>query len=172
VRKFSVYVFEKVLYLIFLLIFVIGIDSLKERALSQEAEFFKVKISPFLNENISNNNDTLRIKSPIGASVRSLLVPGLGQIYNGKKVKALLAAAGEGILIYSIYDNNKKFNDTKEVKYRERRNTLQWWFVFILGLSSVDAYVDAYLDRFNEDMDISCGGFNNEYVYLNLLVRF
>jgi len=172
VRKFSVYAFKKVLYLIFLLIFITGIDSLKERALSQEAEFFKVKFYSLLSDNILNNNDTLQIKSPIGASVRSLLIPGLGQIYNGKKMKALLAATGEGILIYSIYDNNKKFNDTKEVKYRKRRNTLQWWFVFVLGLSAVDAYVDAYLDRFNENMDISSGGFNNEYVYLNLLVRF
>ncbi len=171
-RKFSVYVFRKVLYLIFLLIFITGIDSLKERALSQEAEFFKVKFYPLLNENISNNNDTLQIKSPIGAAVRSLLIPGLGQIYNGKKAKYLLAAAGEGILIYSIYNNNKKFNDTKEVKYRKRRNTLQWWFVFVLGLSAVDAYVDAYLERFDENMNISFGGFNNEYIHLNLCVRF
>lgn len=171
-RKFSVYVFRKVLYLIFLLIFITGIDSLKERALSQDAEFFKVKFYPLLNENISNNNDTLQIKSPIGAAVRSLLIPGLGQIYNGKKAKALLAAAGEGILIYSIYNNNKKFNDTKEVKYRKRRNTLQWWFIFVLGLSAVDAYVDAYLERFDENMNISFGGFNNEYIHLNLCVRF
>ena len=100
-RKFSVYVFRKVLYLIFLLIFITGIDSLKERALSQEAGFFKVKFYPLLNENISNNNDTLQIKSPIGAAVRSLLIPGLGQIYNGKKAKIRDSCTARTILPYN-----------------------------------------------------------------------
>ena len=171
-RKFSGYVFKKFLHLIFLLIFIIGIDSLKERVLSQEAGLLKLKYYSLANENISNSNDTLQIKSPIGAAIRSLLIPGLGQIYNGKKVKAVLAAAGEGVLIYSIYNENKKFNDTNDVKYRERRNTFQWWFVFVLGISAVDAYVDAYLDRFNENMNISLTNFNNEYLFFNLSVRF
>ena len=170
--KFSGYVFKKFLYLVFLLIFITAIDSLKERVLSQEADLLKVKSYFLTNENISNSNDTLQIKSPIGAAIRSLLIPGLGQIYNGKKMKAVLAAGGEGILIYSIYNENKKFNDTKDVKYRERRNTLQWWFVFVLGISAVDAYVDAYLDRFNENMNISITNLDSEYVFFSLFVRF
>ncbi|MFC1563183.1 DUF5683 domain-containing protein, partial [candidate division KSB1 bacterium] len=118
------------------------------------------------------NDDTLEVKSPSGAAIRSLLIPGLGQIYNGKKLKAFLAAASEGILIYSVYYENKKFNDTNDIIYRDRRNTLEWCFLFVLGISVVDAYVDAYLDRFNEEMSISFAGFNKEFMSVSLSLKF
>ena len=109
---------------------------------------------------IKTNADTLQAKSPAGAALRSLLIPGLGQFYNEKRFKGLSVAAGEGVLLYLIYNENKKIGDIESsdpvrAGYREKRATLQWWFFFAVGLSAVDAYVDAYLDKFNADMDIS-----------------
>lgn len=49
-------------------------------------------------------------------------------------------------------------NDPLRTDYREKRDTLQWWFFSAVGLSAIDAYVDAYLDKFNADMDISVSG--------------
>jgi len=150
------------------MIFFIFIGSLYEKILSQEIYS--------ANKNAQIGNDTLKTKSPFGAAVRSLLVPGLGQVYNGKKAKAFLAAAGEGFLIYSIYNENKKYNaadnDKERERYRDRRSTFEWWFLFILGISAVDAYVDAYLDRFEENMNISLYGFNDKHISLNLSVKF
>jgi TM2 domain-containing membrane protein YozV len=158
------YSFLKIcLYIFLLFIWIIGFGFLKEESFSQEIESVK-----FLKkESVSNNDDTLNVKSPLGAAVRSLFVPGLGQIYNEKKVKAFLAFTGEGVLIYSIFNENKKYNDTNDTKYRDKRNTLQWWLFFVIGLSVVDAYVDAYLDRFNEDMNISFNGKS-----FNLFIKF
>jgi len=158
------YSFLKIcLYIFLLFIWIIGFGFLKEESFSQEIESVK-----FLKkESVSNNDDTLNVKSPLGAAVRSLFVPGLGQIYNEKKVKAFLAFTGEGVLIYSIFNENKKYNDTNDTKYRDKRNTLQWWLFFVIGLSVVDAYVDAYLDRFNEDMNIYFNGKS-----FNLFIKF
>jgi hypothetical protein len=110
--------------------------------------------------------DSIRTKSPVGAAFRSIIAPGWGQFYNGKKTKGFLAIAGEGILGYAIYNQNKKFRDTDledsvRNDYRERRDTLQWWLFFAVGLSAVDAYVDAYLYKFNKKMDVSYAEFQN-----------
>ena len=109
-------------------------NSLNEKVLSQEITQNKLIFSFSENSDEKIDSDTLKIKSPLGAAIRSLIIPGLGQIYNDKKLKASIAAACEGILLYSIYDENNKFNDTGNTKYRERRNTLEWWFFFILGI--------------------------------------
>lgn len=104
--------------------------------------------------------DSMNSKSPMGAALRSLVIPGLGQFYNEKRLKGIFVIAGETALLYAIYNENRKFRDEKydEVErsnFRERRDTLQWWFLFAIGASAVDAYVDAYLDKFNQEMNIS-----------------
>ena len=111
----------------------------------------------------------------MGAAFRSLLIPGLGQFYNEKKFKGLCVAACEGVLIYLIYNENKKIGDLDSEDplrsdYKERRNTMGWWLFSVVGISAVDAYVDAYLDKFNADMDISVTGFHKGYNGLS--VRF
>lgn len=121
------------------------------------------------------NADTLQAKSPAGAALRSLLIPGLGQFYNEKRFKGLCVVACEGVLLYLIYNENKKIGDLESddpilSDYRERRSTLGWWFFSAVGLSVVDAYVDAYLDKFNADMDISVSGYYKGFNGLS--VRF
>ena len=158
-------------YCIFLLSCFMGIYFLGGKSFSQEMSYSGIKSNVLFQEQSSAGNDTIKIKSPMGAAIRSILVPGLGQHYNGKKLKAVLAVAGEGTLIYLIFNDNKKFKDTNDISYRDRRNTLQWWFLFVLGVSAVDAYVDAYLDGFDNNMSIS---FDNsiQHPCLNLSIRF
>ena len=147
-------------------------NSLYEKVLSQEITQNKVNFSFSGKFDEKVNGDTLKIKSPSGAAIRSLIIPGLGQIYNDKKLKAFFAASCEGILLYSIYDKNNKFNDTGNTKYRETRNTLEWWLFLMLGISAVDAYVDAYLDKFNEKMSISLAYLNKKSINVNLSIKF
>jgi hypothetical protein len=60
--------------------------------------------------------DTLvkkRVHSPRRATLRSLVVPGLGQIYNKKYWKVPIVYAAVGIPVYLFFDNRKWYNRTR-----------------------------------------------------------
>lgn len=96
-------------------------------------------------------------KSPSGAALRSLVIPGWGQYYNGKKIKAGLAFAGEaGLLGTAIYWNSraaeaKQMNDEpRQLQYEDWRNGCYWGLAALIVYSMLDAYVDAQLSDFDE----------------------
>lgn len=103
--------------------------------------------------------DSTFIKSPKTAFIASV-IPGGGQIYNGKLIKGLtimtlevmaLQLWRENSDIYSGYDSG----DYRLAKgrYLEKRNKYAWWVVFLYFYSMIDAMVDAHLSPFNEVMD-------------------
>ncbi|MDL1874642.1 hypothetical protein FBQ85_05635 [Cytophagia bacterium CHB2] len=96
-------------------------------------------------------------KSPSGAALRSLVIPGWGQYYNGKKIKAGLAFAGEaGLLGMALHWNSraadaKRANDeTRQLQYEDWRNGCYWGLAALIVYSMLDAYVDAQLSDFDE----------------------
>jgi hypothetical protein len=118
--------------------------------------------------------DRIKRKSTTGAVLRSLVVPGWGQLYNESYYKAAAFALIEGIQISGIYGLHNKMQAAKRVnyfpeqyaagsversaaesgnrkadadamRYRERRNKTLWWFAGTVLLSLGDAYVDAQL---------------------------
>ncbi len=98
-----------------------------------------------------------QIKSPSGAALRSLVIPGWGQYYNGKKVKAALAFAGEAGLLGFARHWNSKMNDaeranrpTSKLQYEDWRNGCYWGLAALIVYSMLDAYVDAQLSDFDE----------------------
>ncbi|MDW7680120.1 MAG: DUF5683 domain-containing protein [bacterium] len=103
-----------------------------------------------------SSNDSIKTapKSPTGAMVRSLLFPGLGQLYNNKKLKAALIFFAEtGLLANSIYLNQKVVRsqtDWEKNFYINNRNLSVWWLVGTILFSVADAYVDAHLSDFDE----------------------
>ncbi len=113
-----------------------------------------------------SNTDSLRVsepipltstkpkKSPNGAVLRSLLVPGWGQYYNGQKWKAALVCAAEiGEIGTAIYWNreSKRVNDERfKLIYEDYRNASYWFLAGTIVLSMLDAYVDAQLSDFDE----------------------
>lgn len=98
-------------------------------------------------------------KSPTGAMLRSMLFPGWGQWYNGRKVKAGLFFAAESALIARIVITNDELRQaqTEEEKFRarDRRNVTFWWLGGTILLSMIDAYVDAHLSDFDTGPDLS-----------------
>ena len=103
--------------------------------------------------------DSTFIKSPKTAFIASV-IPGGGQIYNGKLIKGLsimtlevmaLQLWRENSDIYSGYDSG----DYRLAKgrYLEKRNKYAWWVVFLYFYSMIDAMVDAHLSPFNQVMD-------------------
>lgn len=99
----------------------------------------------------------LHKKSPSGAALRSLVIPGWGQYYNGKKIKAGLAFAGEtGLLGAALYWNSraadaKQANDkNNQLLFEDWRNGCYWGLAALIVYSMLDAYVDAQLSDFDE----------------------
>lgn len=100
-----------------------------------------------------------RARSPTGALLRSLVFPGWGQWYNGKKIKAVVALTVETALIARIVVANNQLHKAKteaeRFRLEDRRNLTFWWLGGTTLLSMLDAYVDAYLSDFDAGPDLS-----------------
>lgn len=95
------------------------------------------------------------LKSPAGAMIRSAIIPGWGQIYceNYLKGGALFAV---NMFFYSrVYSYHKKWRDTGNSDYQNKRNTYTWYSALAYLLTIADAYVDASLYKFDEAMTIT-----------------
>lgn len=98
-------------------------------------------------------------RNPTAAMLRSLVFPGWGQWYNGKRLKALLAFGAEaGLIANTIYQNQKVQSSTTRLErdyYLENRRLSNWWLAGVALYSMIDAYVDAHLSDFDESPDLS-----------------
>jgi len=95
------------------------------------------------------------LKSPWGAVLRSAVVPGWGQLYTEQYIKAGIAFTVNSFFLYQIYKYEMKWRDEKNEDFRIRRNTNTWYFALAYLLTMIDAYVEAYLYKFNKAMEIS-----------------
>ena len=114
----------------------------------------------------------IRIISPIGAAVRSL-IPGWGQIYTHDRIQGVAIFLAIGILggggieadaIYRDYYNNKyrpaiiegssqaDFYFDRSNQYYKLSRFLLYTAGGIWAYSIIDAYVDAHLDGFDAQM--------------------
>ena len=108
---------------------------------------------------VAKDTVSLQTKSPTGAMLRSLFIPGWGQWYNDKKFKSLVMFCAQGgLLANSIYLNQmlvKSQTDWERNYYLNNRNLSVWWLVGITLFSITDAFVDAHLSDFDESPDLS-----------------
>lgn len=105
--------------------------------------------------------DTAEVKSPTTAVIRSAILPGLGQWYNGQKIKSILVfSAGAGLIGNAIYYNQYVVRSTSDEErrfYENYRSSALWWYMGLYLLNLLDAYVDAHLWDFNTSPDLSFG---------------
>lgn len=103
--------------------------------------------------------DTTFNKSPRGAMLRSIFVPGWGQFYNGKWLKGLLIAGAElGLITNAVVLNkwaNEATTDEEYYFYIDNRNLSFWLLGATILYSMADAYVDAHLFQFDESPDLA-----------------
>lgn len=128
-------------------------------AMAQHFEKLKFKLSS------ENEVAPIKSKSPKGAMIRSAIIPGWGQVYNKKYVKALVYLGGEMYFAsryISLDDKIKKMADDGidesiiEDKEHERNGWL--WLLgagYLLALG--DAFVDAHLYGLYDDTKLSVG---------------
>ena len=105
----------------------------------------------------------------------SMVIPGGGQIYNKRYIKACVYAAVEGIMIYGAIAQNGRYQDSKKKlriyrqeedyykiseyeyyvdRYKRERNNFIWMGVASVLLSAGDAWVDSHFKSFRRDLFI------------------
>ncbi len=113
--------------------------------------------------------------SPFHVMLRSAAVPGWGQLYNHKVLKAGLVVAGEGFIVFealhefslenravdrqvAILEAGGDLSDPAYIlagqdkeTHRNLKITWIWWGLAAHLLSMADAYVDAHLANFDAD---------------------
>ena len=113
----------------------------------------------FLTFGKSQDTTAITIKSPRKAFALSL-VPGLGQVYNGKWIKSALIIGLEvssfmawklNLDRYNNYDSNNF--PLRKYRYLEKRNKYAWWMGIIYVYSMIDAVVDSHLHSFDHLMN-------------------
>ena len=98
-------------------------------------------------------------KSPRGAMLRSLVVPGWGQFYNGKWFKGILIGGTEiGLITNAVIQNQLAVQSETELEkefYQENRSLSIWWLGAAILYSITDAFVDAHLYNFDDSPNLS-----------------
>jgi len=94
--------------------------------------------------------DSLAVERLPKKAVFYSIIPGGGQIYNGKYLKAVLVLGAEIYSAYNFQVSRDNYNSTGLESYRQDRNKYAWWmgFAYIYGL--LDALVDSHLSAFDE----------------------
>lgn len=109
--------------------------------------------------------------SPSRAALYSTVLPGGGQLYNHAYYKAGLVIGLQGYLLANAIYNDHKADDYKALgaeasdtyaaelyrqsrkEYQQKRNSDIWWMGITMGLSVLDAWVDANLHDFDAQKD-------------------
>ena len=104
---------------------------------------------------LANEERSIENKDPKKAFYFSL-VPGMGQLYNGKLVKSAIFLGLEISAYVAWKDNSAKYNSydsnnypLKKHRYLEKRNKYAWWIGIIYVYAMIDAVVDAHLNSFD-----------------------
>ena len=84
--------------------------------------------------------DSTKVKNP-SMAWKLGVIPGLGQIYNEKYVKAIGFMGAELFVV-------SRFIELKEANKIGLRNTYAWWIFGLFVWNMLDAYVDAQLSTF------------------------
>ena len=97
--------------------------------------------------------DSIKIKTPKNAALWSML-PGGGQIYNGKYLKAGIIITLESLAIWQSIENGQNYKiDKSNDIYLTDRNKYAWWAFFVHVYGMLDAVVDRHLVTFNPIME-------------------
>jgi putative lipoprotein len=98
-------------------------------------------------------------KSPRGALIRSLIIPGWGQFYNQKYIKSVLFLTVETYCISNYLKQYHKLQSAQsfadEEQYRDGKSLWAWRFIGAHLLDMTDAYVDAQLSGFDAGPELS-----------------
>lgn len=116
-----------------------------------------------------NTNDSVFVmqKSPMGAVLRSALIPGWGQFYNESYWKVPVVWGALGWFVYGWIESNNNYTDYRDKYllsglqrdlsvrefYKDQRDLFAVYIGLTYFLNLIDAYVDAHLFDFEVVMN-------------------
>ena len=106
---------------------------------------------------LAETADSSEALSPKKAALWAI-IPGAGQVYNGKYLKAGLILSAEIAAIWRFQENSRMYSNYEEhyalpqSRYLDKRNKYAWWIFITYFYGIIDAVVDAHLAPFNEIM--------------------
>ena len=107
-------------------------------------------------ETDSTRTDTL--PSAHGALLRSAVLPGWGQYYNGRPVKGLFFGAASATALTAVVVEHSRIRSAPTPEEHQdrtaRRNSRLLYFALSVALAATDAYVDAHLADFGAEMQV------------------
>ena len=116
----------------------------------------------------SADTTALRRPSPTGALLKSLILPGLGQITLGRKLTAAVFLAAEGATLGMVIKTQRDINRAEAAgdlaTAEDKKRTREDWLVY-MGInhvaSALEAYVSAHLWDFPGELQFRAapGGF-------------
>ena len=87
-----------------------------------------------------------------GALLRSAVLPGWGQFYNGRPVKGLFFGAASATALTAVAIEHRRIRSAPTPEEHQdrtaRRNGHLLYFALSVALAAIDAYVDAHLADF------------------------
>ena len=95
-------------------------------------------------------------KDPNIALKKSLIFPGVGQLYNDQKIKGYTLIVAELFSLYSFNENRKKYKNYNESYnksqdyYLRERNRFAWIAIGLYFYGILDSVVEAHLDDFDK----------------------
>ena len=84
--------------------------------------------------------DSSRVKDP-KLALKLGLIPGMGQLYNGKEIKSIFFISSQCYALKKCY----LYNRSNEIG---KRNTYAWWSFGLFIWNILDSYVDSHLTTF------------------------
>ena len=98
------------------------------------------------------STEAATLPSAHGALLRSAVLPGWGQFYNGRPVKGLFFGAATATALTSVVVEHRRINSAPTPEEHQnrtaRRNSRLLYFALSAALAATDAYVDAHLADF------------------------
>lgn len=92
------------------------------------------------------------LPSAHGALLRSAVLPGWGQFYNGRPVKGLFFSAASATALTAVALEHRRIRSASTPEEHQnrtaRRNSRLLYFALSVALAAIDAYVDAHLADF------------------------
>ena len=98
------------------------------------------------------------LPSAHGALLRSAVLPGWGQFYNGRPVKGLFFGAASATALTAVVVEHRRIRSAPTPEEHQdrtaRRNSRLLYFALSVALATIDAYVDAHLADFGAAMQV------------------
>ena len=106
----------------------------------------------------ADSTRTAALPSAHGALLRSAVLPGWGQFYNGRPIKGLFCGAASATTLTAVVVEHRRIRSAPTPEEHQdrtaRRNSRLLYFALSVALAAIDAYVDAHLADFGTAMQV------------------